>query len=320
MAHPLMPKATAVWLVENTALTFEQISEFCGLHALEVQAIADGEVATGMQGLDPIAGGELTQEELGRCADDPESRLEMAVPDIPLPKARQKGARYTPVSKRQDRPDAIAWVIKNHPELTDAQISKLIGTTKPTINAIRDRSHWNMPNIKPQNPVNLGLCLGADLEKIVAVARAKAKKVHESEAKPLDSAAKPPAPAETPNAPEPPAPVEAPKPVEQPKGLEALAAFAPEAPDQGADESQPPQEKPQEEPEQPAAQEPEPDTEPEADTPSAPPPTPEVLKEAENHFGTSPAETPEAAPDGPQENSAGQEPEPSSGDDISKET
>ena len=111
MAHPLMPKATAVWLVENTALTFEQISAFCGLHDLEVQAIADGEVATGMQGLDPIAGGELTQEELDRCDGDPKARLEMAKPDIPLPKARSKGARYTPVSKRQDRPDAIAWLV-----------------------------------------------------------------------------------------------------------------------------------------------------------------------------------------------------------------
>ncbi|NQU60957.1 MAG: DUF1013 domain-containing protein [Rhodospirillales bacterium] len=173
MAHPLMPKATAVWLVENTALTFEQISEFCGLHEMEVQAIADGEVVTGMQGLDPIAGGELTLEELARCDGDPKARLKMAVPGIPLPKVRQKGARYTPVSKRQDRPDAIAWLLRSHPELSDAQVSKLIGTTKPTINAIRERSHWNMPNIKPQNPVNLGLCSGPDLEKVVAVARAR---------------------------------------------------------------------------------------------------------------------------------------------------
>lgn len=173
MAHPLMPKATAVWLVENTALTFEQISEFCGLHVMEVQAIADGEVVTGMQGLDPLAGGELTQEELDRCAGDPKARMEMAKPGIPLPKARQKGARYTPVSKRQDRPDAISWLLRSHPELSDAQISKLIGTTKPTINAIRERSHWNMPNIKPQNPVNLGLCSAADLEKVVSVARAR---------------------------------------------------------------------------------------------------------------------------------------------------
>jgi len=174
MAHPLMPKATAVWLVENTPLTFEQIAEFCGLHNLEVQAIADDEVAMGMQGLDPIACGELTQEELDRCIAAPNAKIQMAKPNIPLPKVRQKGARYTPVSKRQDRPDAIAWLVKNHPELTDAQISRLIGTTKPTINAIRERSHWNISNIKPQNPVALGLCLSPDLEKMVSVARAKA--------------------------------------------------------------------------------------------------------------------------------------------------
>ena len=181
-----MPKATAVWLVENTALTFEQISAFCGLHDLEVQAIADGEVATGMQGLDPIAGGELTQEELDRCVADPDSRMEMAKPNIPLPKARTKGARYTPLSKRQDRPDAIAWLVRNQPEFSDSQISKLIGTTKTTINAIRERSHWNMSNIKPQNPVNLGLCSSDDLEKAVALARARAGKAKESQTQPLD--------------------------------------------------------------------------------------------------------------------------------------
>jgi len=186
MAHPLMPKATAVWLVENTALTFEQISAYCGLHELEVQAIADGEVATGMQGLDPIAGGELTQEELDRCAADPDSRMEMAKPNIPLPKARSKGARYTPLSKRQDRPDAIAWLVRNQPDFSDSQISKLIGTTKPTINAIRERSHWNMPNIKPQNPVNLGLCSSDDLEKAVALARARAGRAQESQAQSVD--------------------------------------------------------------------------------------------------------------------------------------
>ncbi|HIC29779.1 MAG TPA: DUF1013 domain-containing protein [Rhodospirillales bacterium] len=184
MAHPLMPKATAVWLVENTALTFEQISAFCGLHNLEVQAIADDEVATGMQGLDPIAGGELTQEELDRCLADSSARLELAKPKNPLPKARKKGARYTPVSKRQDRPDAISWLVKNHPELSDAQISKLIGTTKPTINAIRERTHWNMTNIKPQNPVALGLCAAPELEKVVALARAKAGIVPEAMDKP----------------------------------------------------------------------------------------------------------------------------------------
>jgi hypothetical protein len=184
MAHPLMPMATAVWLVENSALTFEQISAYCGLHHLEVQAIADDEVATGMQGLDPIAGGELTQEELDRCLADSSARLEMAKPKNPLPKPRHRGARYTPVAKRQDRPDAIAWLVKNHPELSDAQISKLIGTTKPTINAIRERTHWNMTNIKPQNPVALGLCPAPDLEKVVGVARAKAGIVPEATDKP----------------------------------------------------------------------------------------------------------------------------------------
>ncbi|NQV46514.1 MAG: DUF1013 domain-containing protein [Rhodospirillaceae bacterium] len=169
MTHPLMPKATAVWLVENTALTFDQIADFCGLHALEVQAIADEEVAIGMQGLDPIAAGELTVEEIDRCLADSGGRLVRA--KVRTPVAKQKGARYTPVSKRQDRPDAIAWLLKNYPDLGDAQISKLIGTTKPTINSIRDRSHWNMPNIKAQNPVNLGLCSSENLEKAVGLAQ-----------------------------------------------------------------------------------------------------------------------------------------------------
>lgn len=178
MTKPLMPKATAVWLVENTALTFDQIAEFCQLHKLEVQAIADGEVAVGMQGLDPVTSGELTQEEIDRCVGDPSARLKPATPTIPMPRAKPRGARYTPVSKRQDRPDAIAWILKNYPELSDAQISKLIGTTKPTITAVRDRTHWNTPNIKPQNPVGLGLCSEAELEKLVAVARSRAGTAH----------------------------------------------------------------------------------------------------------------------------------------------
>lgn len=178
MSLPLMPKATAVWLVENTALTFEQISQFCGIHPLEVQAIADEEVAIGMQGLDPVLNGELTQEEIDRCSADSSQRLQMAKPSIVIPKPKSKGARYTPVSKRQDRPDAISWMLKNYPELSDAQISKLIGTTKPTINSIRSKSHWNMTNIKPQNPVSLGLCTTENLEKVVNVARARAGSVH----------------------------------------------------------------------------------------------------------------------------------------------
>ena len=178
MPQLLMPKATAVWLVENTALTFEQIADFCGMHMLEIQAIADGEVAIGMQGLDPLANGQLTQDELDRCTADSDARLVQAIPTNPMPQAKSKGARYTPVSKRQDRPDAIAWLVKNYPELSDAQISKLIGTTKPTITAVREKSHWNAPNIKPQNPVSLGLCSGQDLEKMVAIARARAGTVH----------------------------------------------------------------------------------------------------------------------------------------------
>ena len=171
MAQPLMPKATAVWLVDNTKLTFDQIADFCGLHELEVQAIADGEVAIGMQGLDPVAGGQISKEEIARCELDPDARLNISVSTVPLPKVRQKGARYTPIAKRQDRPDAIAWLLRNYPELSDAQISRLIGTTKPTINSIRDRSHRNAANIKPQSPVYLGLCSAPDLEKAVAIAR-----------------------------------------------------------------------------------------------------------------------------------------------------
>lgn len=178
MAQPLMPKAIAVWLVENTALSFDQIATFVGLHELEVQAIADGEVAVGMQGADPITAGELTQDEIDRCQADPNASLVMSEGTLPQPMVRGKGARYTPVSKRQDRPDAVAWILKHHPEMTDPQISRLIGTTKPTIKSVRERSHWNISSIKPQSPVGLGLCTEADLEKMVAIARAKAGTTH----------------------------------------------------------------------------------------------------------------------------------------------
>lgn len=171
MVLPLMPKATAVWLVENTALSFEQIADFTGMHELEIQAIADGEVAVGIVGVNPIANGQLTQADLERAEGDQKVKLRLNKTDIPIPKARAKGARYTPVSKRQDRPDAIAWLLKHHPELTDAQISRLIGTTKPTILSVRDRSHWNAANIKPQNPVTLGLCSEPELEKMVIIAQ-----------------------------------------------------------------------------------------------------------------------------------------------------
>lgn len=174
MAQLLMPKATAVWLVENTALSFEQIANFSGLHSLEVQAIADDEVAIGMQGADPIANGQLAQEEIDRCVADPTATLTLSAPRVPETENRHKSARYTPVSKRQDRPDGISWLLKNYPEMSDAQISKLVGTTKPTINAIRDKTHWNSINIKPHNPVHLGLCSIGDLEKVIAVARARA--------------------------------------------------------------------------------------------------------------------------------------------------
>ncbi len=164
MALPLMPKATAVWMVEHTTLTFEQVAEFCGLHKLEVQAIADGEVAQGINGLDPTLNGQLTSEEIKRCEADPRGRLKMVKSDLPQPVARTKGARYTPVSKRGEKPDAIAYLVKNFPDLLDAQIARLLGTTKDTIAKVRDRSHWNASNIKPQNPVLLGLCKSADLE------------------------------------------------------------------------------------------------------------------------------------------------------------
>ena len=190
MAVPLMPKATAVWLVENTSLTFEQIADFCGLHPLEVQGIADGEVAIGIVGLDPALNGQLTREEILRCEADPAARLKMAKHDIPLPAPRTKGPRYTPVSKRQDKPDAVAWLVRHHPELTDAQISKLIGTTKQTIAAVRDRTHWNSPNLRPRDPVLLGLCSQNDLNNAVL----RARKAQEKAAAAKSASAPPPAP------------------------------------------------------------------------------------------------------------------------------
>jgi hypothetical protein len=178
MAAPqlLMPKATAVWLVENTTLTFDQIGDFCHLHPLEVQGIADGEVAIGIVGLDPTTNGQLTKEEIERCEKDSTLRLKMAKVAIPLPLTRSKGPRYTPVSKRQDKPDAVAWLVRHHPELTDAQISRLIGTTKQTIAAVRDRSHWNSANLRPRDPVLLGLCTQTDLNNAILKARKAAGK------------------------------------------------------------------------------------------------------------------------------------------------
>jgi hypothetical protein len=183
MTLPLMPKATAVWLVENTALTFDQIAEFCGMHPLEVQGIADGEVAIGIVGLDPVANGQLSREELKRCEGDPNARLRLASTATPPVHAKAKTARYTPVSKRQDRPDAIAWLVRHHPELNDAQVSRLVGTTKATIAAVRDRSHWNYANIKPRSPVSIGLCTQEELEEAIAKAQKHAKAAAKAGAK-----------------------------------------------------------------------------------------------------------------------------------------
>lgn len=170
MALPLMQKATAVWLVENTTLTFQQIAEFCGLHELEVNGIADGEVAQGIKGFDPVANRQLTAEEIKRGESNPLHKLRLFHNPAADGEAKRKGPRYTPLSKRQDRPAAIAWLVKFHPELSDGQISKLVGTTKPTIESIRDRTHWNIANISPVDPVALGLCKQVELDSAVAKA------------------------------------------------------------------------------------------------------------------------------------------------------
>lgn len=160
----LMPKATAIWLIDNTTLTFGQVAEFTGLHKIEVQALADEDVGFGIVGRDPIKNGETTQEELDKAIADENHIMKMSRTDLPSVKTRAKGPRYTPVSKRGDKPDAIAWILKNHPEISDAQIGKLVGTTKPTINAVRDRTHQNSANIRPRNPAELGLCSYKELE------------------------------------------------------------------------------------------------------------------------------------------------------------
>ena len=163
---PLMPKATAVWLVENTSLSFEQIADFCKLHPLEVKGIADGEVAAGIKGLDPITTNQLTREEIETAQADPDHRLRIAVSKVKLPEQKRvkKGPRYTPVSRRHDRPNAILWLVRNHPELKDAAIMRLVGTTKSTIAGIRDRTHWNAAQLQPLDPVTLGLCTQIDLD------------------------------------------------------------------------------------------------------------------------------------------------------------
>jgi hypothetical protein len=167
----LMPKATAVWLIENTALTFDQIAAFCSLHPLEVQGIANEEVARGIRGVDPISGGFLSREEIQKAEADP-AHLMQALEQrrVELPERKRKGARFVPVARRQDRPDAIAWFVRNHPEVSDAQIVKLIGTTKSTIESVRSRTHWNSASIKPVDPVSLGLCSQIELDAVVTKA------------------------------------------------------------------------------------------------------------------------------------------------------
>jgi uncharacterized protein len=172
---PLMPKATAVWLVENTGLTFRQIADFCHLHELEVKGIADGDVAAGIKGLDPVTGGQLTREEIEKAEKDPEHRLKVLESKVNIQVQKStSGPRYTPVSRRGDRPDAIAWLLRYHPELPDSAIMKLVGTTKSTIASVRDRSHWNAANIKPVDPVSLGICSQLDLDFAVQKAARKA--------------------------------------------------------------------------------------------------------------------------------------------------
>ena len=175
---PLMPKATAVWLVDNTTMTFRQIADFCGMHELEIAGVADGEVAVGIKGFDPITNHQLTTEDIQRCEADPVARLTLVKRELAPPQKR-RGPRYTPVSKRQDRPSAIAWLVRYHPEMEDSQIGKLVGTTKPTIQSIRNRTHWNISSIQPVDPVALGLCKQLDLDAAVMKAAAKKAKAKE---------------------------------------------------------------------------------------------------------------------------------------------
>jgi uncharacterized protein len=176
---PLMPKATAVWLVENTSLSFEQIAEFCGLHVLEVKGIADGDVAQGIKGHDPVTSNQLTRDEIEEAEKDPSHALRIAEPKVVMPEAVSKrGPRYTPVSRRHDRPNAVLWLLKNHAELKTSQIMRLVGTTKPTIAQIKDRTHWNSPNLVPQDPVTLGLCSQVDLDAEVKRAARRIDREH----------------------------------------------------------------------------------------------------------------------------------------------
>jgi len=180
MSKPIMTKATAVWLVDNTTISFKQIADFCGLHELEVQGIADGDVAAGVKGFDPIANNQLTAEEIARAEKDPAHKLRLKFNAAAQGEEKRRGPRYTPLSKRQDRPNAILWLVKFHPELADSQIARLVGTTKPTITSIRERTHWNIANMQPVDPVALGLCKQTELD--AAVQKAAEKKAAEGAA------------------------------------------------------------------------------------------------------------------------------------------
>jgi uncharacterized protein len=227
---PLMPKATAVWLVDNTSLTFEQIAQFCGLHVLEVKGIADGDVAHGIKGMDPISSGQLSREEIAMAEEDTSHRLKLSEPKVEVPEVKTKrGPRYTPVSRRQDRPNAILWLLRNHPELKDSQVMRLVGTTKPTIIAIRERSHWNSPNLLAQDPVTLGLCSQIDLDAEVkkAAARLERERKESGIVEPPKAGTLLPAEETTPPAPPPPEPE---RPMATALAQEARAAMA--APDE----------------------------------------------------------------------------------------
>jgi hypothetical protein len=208
--RPLMPIATAVWLIDNTSLSFDQIADFCGLHPLQVKGVADGDVAVGVRGIDPVTTHQLSQDDIDKGQSDPAYRMKLLRPKTAVAEKTRKGPRYTPLSKRQNRPDAIAWMVRNHPEVPDSQISKLLGTTKTTIQSVRDRTHWNASNIQPQDPVGLGLCTQMELDAAVRKAAAKKanmKSANEPAAGPsLKPLAETPAPA-----PEPASPAEAPE-------------------------------------------------------------------------------------------------------------
>ena len=181
---PLMPKATAIWLVDNTSLSFRQIGDFCGMHELEIKGIADGEVGVGIKGLNPITSGQLTKDEIDRCADNEDESLKIIENEISeKTEQSKKKKKYTPLSKRQDRPDAVYWLIRNHPELKDSQVARLVGSTKNTIDAIRNRTHWNMANIRPQDPIGLGICRQVELDEALAKAERSMKRAQKKKEK-----------------------------------------------------------------------------------------------------------------------------------------